>query len=205
MYTPLERRLELTPQPADWQPQDRIAAVHLATMPPHAQGAWIRDLRERAAWISLDTDVSFIHKDRSGLVQALEATDIFFPNEEEAHALFPDLSLERVAQRVAALGPQIVVIKRGRKGALLYSKEQEAYYHIPALPVEVVDVTGAGDAFAGGCVAGLVATGDLEEAGWRGAVAASLAIQGYGGLHVLEYSPQAVHKRLQDFKEGETR
>ena len=48
------------------------------------------------------------------------------------------------------------------------------------MPVDTVDTIGAGDAYCGGFLAGLVETGDPLEAGLRGTVSASFAVQGYG-------------------------
>lgn len=200
MYTPLPRRLELTPLPSDWHPQGSVSAVHLATIPPHVQLAWAKVARQWTDVMSLDTDVSFVNKNRQELVEVLRNIDIFFPNETEALALFPGFPLEEIAWKISDLGPRIVVIKRGREGALIYSRNEEQFHRIPALPVQVVDVTGAGDAFAGGLIAGLIETDDLEKAGWRGAMTASLAIQGYGGLHVLQRRREEAEK-LQQFRE----
>ncbi len=75
----------------------------------------------------------------------LAATDWFFPNESEATALTDGSSqLSRLAEQVSGT----VVIKRGGDGATaIYAHET---LHRPALAVEVVDTTGAGDAFNAG-------------------------------------------------------
>jgi sugar/nucleoside kinase (ribokinase family) len=53
-------------------------------------------------------------------------------------------------------------------------------FHVPAVPVEVVDATGAGDSFCGGALVGFVHTGDPIEAMLSGAVSASFAVETLG-------------------------
>jgi sugar/nucleoside kinase (ribokinase family) len=78
--------------------------------------------------------------DNPYLDAALAECDYFFPNESEAEALGDNL-----AQKVASL----LLVKRGGDGATAYDKTGSVY-HAPAMPVEVVDTTGAGDAFNAG-------------------------------------------------------
>ena len=67
------------------------------------------------------------------------------------------------------MGPGAVVIKRGDAGALFFS--QDGVFAAPAFPLErVVDPTGAGDSFAGGCMGWLARTGDISPAGIRTAL-----------------------------------
>jgi ribokinase len=69
-------------------------------------------------------------------------------------------------------------------------------WEIPAVPVPAIDTTGAGDAYCGGFLAGLVETGDALEAGLRGAVSASLAIQDHGAQAGMEPDRSDVDQRL---------
>jgi sugar/nucleoside kinase (ribokinase family) len=76
------------------------------------------------------------------LVPTLAETDIFFPNEDEAGALGGPPSL-------AAEVRGILVVKQGAQGATAYAKDGTES-HAEAVPVTVVDTTGAGDAFNAG-------------------------------------------------------
>jgi len=51
---------------------------------------------------------------------------------------------------------------------------------VPAYPAFVMDVTGAGNAYGGGALAGLVGDGDPVRAGRMGAIAARLAVGQHG-------------------------
>ncbi|MCE5260223.1 MAG: ribokinase, partial [Chloroflexi bacterium] len=85
--------------------------------------------------------------------ELLRLTDLLAPNESEAERLtgLRVLSMEEAAAAAAALqkrGPQHVVITLGERGALLASGHTPVMY-VPAGRVQVVDTTGAGDAFIG--------------------------------------------------------
>jgi sugar/nucleoside kinase (ribokinase family) len=61
------------------------------------------------------------------------------------------------------LGPKIVALTLGVDGCIIASSEKIT--HVPALKVEVVDTTGAGDAFMGALSFGLLQGWDLERVG----------------------------------------
>ena len=76
----------------------------------------------------------------------LAQTDYFFPNESEATAL---LGAEDTLESLAARAGQYLIVKRGAHGACAYDKQGHAI-SVPSLPVQVIDTTGAGDAFNAG-------------------------------------------------------
>ena len=70
-------------------------------------------------------------------------------------------SLVRAAQKIRAMGPKYLIIKKGENGALLFHGNR--VFFAPALPLEdVFDPTGAGDTFAGGFIGFLSRTKDLS-------------------------------------------
>jgi len=75
------------------------------------------------------------------LAPTLAQVDDFLPNEDEAAALAPDVETLRRLVRGA------LIVKRGARGASAY---EDAALDIPAISVQVVDTTGAGDAFNAG-------------------------------------------------------
>ncbi|MFT7587225.1 MAG: sugar/nucleoside kinase (ribokinase family), partial [Cellvibrionaceae bacterium] len=67
--------------------------------------------------------------------------------EEEAQMSLPSgLSSEEMAQSVLDLGPELVILKLGAKGMIGHTAEETLYQ--PGIPVEVADLTGAGDSVA---------------------------------------------------------
>jgi ribokinase len=100
--------------------------------------------------------------------------DVLTPNQHEAVGL----GFASVDALLHA-GAGAVVVTRGSEGADLY-RRGETRLHIPAFPVEVVDTTGAGDAFNGGLAWALTEGADIEHAVVVGAAAGALATRGLG-------------------------
>lgn len=109
--------------------------------------------------------------------------DVLFGGVDELALIDPALAGtspaddETVARRVAELGVDDVVIKLGDRGAMAVARGERA--SISAFPVTVVDTVGAGDAFVGGYLSGLVAglplTARLERAARCGALQCTVA------------------------------
>jgi ribokinase len=130
--------------------------------------------------------------------EVLAQLDIFMPSDQEVMSLFREENAQMDAQGCALWfadrGPRIVVQKLGSDGALVHEKGS-AFWHVPALPVQVVDVTGAGDAFCGGFMADFVQRGDPVRAAITGTVSASLCVQDYGALHMLRATEDEIDHR----------
>lgn len=138
--------------------------------------------------------------------EMLADIDVFMPSDQEVATLFSDARLalgrhsridaKRYAAWFAARGPRLVVLKLGSDGALVHERPGGQFWHVPAAPVRVVDVTGAGDAFCGGFMADFVRSGDPVRAAITGAVSASLAVQDYGALHMLAVTQDEIDRRV---------
>lgn len=77
------------------------------------------------------------------------------------------------------LADKIVVVTRGEKGATIYAGGR--FYGIPVVPPrQIVDPTGAGDAFRGGLLRGMAAGWDWGVAGRMGALAATYCMEVMG-------------------------
>jgi ribokinase len=79
-----------------------------------------------------------------------------------------------------ALGARAVVVTEGAKGATLH--EAGRTVHIPPVPVEPIDTTGAGDTFCGSLCARLAAGDDLVTALNRASAAAALSTTRAGAV-----------------------
>jgi len=82
------------------------------------------------------------------LKTTLKRVDILSINETEATMLSGEKNLHRAVAAIRAMGPSVIVVKRGEYGAMLFTPR--SIFLAPAFPVDqVVDPTGAGDSFAG--------------------------------------------------------
>lgn len=106
----------------------------------------------------------------------LANVDVLVANRSEISLILSEATHdpELDARRALKQGPSLVVVTLGSRGALAVRRD-EPTLTIPAFPVEAVDTTGAGDAFAGGLAVGLAAKEDTEAALRRGAACGALA------------------------------
>jgi ribokinase len=119
---------------------------------------------------------------QAGMDRLLAATDIVVLNEEEATALAGPVPEKGepadLAQHLRTLGPDAVVLTVGGKGC--YYADGATSFHVPALAVDVVDTTAAGDTFLGYFAAGLVHNMLPEAACAIATKAAGLCVQKAG-------------------------
>jgi len=137
--------------------------------------------RERGVGIAIDpASTGFLDEvGPDAFLGWVGAADWLFANEAEAQLL---AGTDDVEAQLRALGDQFahVIIKRGSLGAVLGSKAGVSVSR-PARKVDVVDSTGAGDAFAAGFIARLMAGEAAEACLERGIANGALAVQKVGG------------------------
>ena len=105
------------------------------------------------------------------------------------------------ARRLLSCGPRGIGVKMGARGMRLLLGSEARWRRIPTSPTQVVDPTGAGDAFCGGFLVGLARSGDPVQACLYGAVSASFIIEQFGVLHALQVDASAAQLRLQTLQE----
>ncbi len=99
--------------------------------------------------------------------RTLAHVDILTPNETEARVLLglepaAEVPTEILAKRLLALGPKTVVLTQGRRGALIATKDRIRTIASPV--IDLVDSTGAGDAFNGHLAYHMAQGKSVEEA-----------------------------------------
>jgi ribokinase len=104
----------------------------------------------------------------------LHEINIFLPNWDETQAITGKNNLEDAAHSLLSEGPDIVVIKGGKEGSHVFTKEES--FSLPALPVTVYDAVGAGDTFNAGFLAGFRQGWPLDACLALGNAAAALYI-----------------------------
>jgi ribokinase len=122
----------------------------------------------------------------------LRLSDPLVVNEHEAAFLLGDRkSSDETARGLLELGPASVVVTLGAEGAVVAA--EGTTQHFPASEVEVVDTTGAGDAFVGALAARLAKGTPLEEAVPFAVFAAAVAVTREGAQGSLP-TPEEVEK-----------
>ena len=140
------------------------SVFHIAPIPPEEQLKALKRLEGRR--ISLDFNPTYMedYRTRKDLMREIVSrVDVLFPNEREALTITGLDDVRKAAETLHEWGAKLVVITRGERGVLLYDGK---FRKFPALPIsedEIVDPTGAGDAFAGGFLAGYSRGKPLEE------------------------------------------
>ena len=140
---------------------------------------------------------------RRALPALLNGVTAFLPSQEELKNLFwgETHDLWRMAEAVSMYGCEYVVIKCGARGQLLYDVDTKRKWEIPAYPARIADVTGVGDAFCGGFMAGYCRNYDPLEGVLYGNISASLKLEGSGPFYPMDVLPGLAAARLNVLKD----
>ncbi len=135
------------------------------------------EARARGLTISIDTNYDPAEKWEGGLRETLRRVDVFLPNEMELLAVTREDSIEAGLDRLSEI--PVVAVKLGARGAIALSGSQ--IFRADAIPVKVVDTTGAGDSFDAGFVHAYLAGQDLSQALRFACACGSLSTRAAGG------------------------
>ncbi len=109
----------------------------------------------------------------------LERTDVLILNRVEAASLTKETDLQQACRELICRGPKVVLLTLGNQGVLV--AENGTISQVPAVEVtDVVDTTGAGDAFSVGVVAGMLEGLDWVQAARLGCAVAAIKIRHFG-------------------------
>ena len=115
----------------------------------------------------LDVSPSFYAESNLGtqeeLCTALRLVDVLKPCKAAARELTGEADYEKIATALLRMGPTVVAITLGADGCLIATPKEIA--RVPAFKVDVVDTTGAGDAFMGGLSYALLQGWDCQKVG----------------------------------------
>lgn len=179
--------------------QRRSPNIFLANFDPDLQIKLFKHLHAPKL-IGLDSMNLWITHKQKSLRRLMKMVHLFVANDAEARALSGENNLIRAARSLCAMGPRMIVIKKGEHGVLFYS--DRVMFSFPAYPVDkVVDPTGAGDTFAGGLMGYLSQAQRLDDKSLRKALlyattVASYNVQGFGMARTAALSLREVEGRL---------
>lgn len=154
--------------------------------------------------VACDTMNFWIEGNREALLALLERVGILMVNDEEVRQLAGEANLLRAARWVQERGPEVVIVKKGEHGAILFAKDW--LFYVPGFPLEeVFDPTGAGDSFAGGFMGHLARAGSMDPADLRramvyGSALGSYACERFGIDRFRDLSNGSVHDRVEEFR-----
>ena len=175
----------------------------LSNLMPQLQKSVIERLHKRPKLIVMDTMNFWMETQWESLLETIALVDVLTINDSEARQLTNEYSLVKAAQKILAMGPRYLIIKKGEHGALLFNKEQ--VFFAPALPLEeVFDPTGAGDTFAGGFIGYLAQTRDISFDNMKrgiiyGSAMASFCVEKFGLERMMGLKPGEIEERVQQF------
>ena len=154
-------------------------------------------------FVVCDTMNYWIEGKKDELLEVLKRVNVLIINDSEARLLAHEPNLIKAARKIREMGPEILIIKKGEHGALLFM--EDIVFSAPAYPLEMIyDPTGAGDTFAGGFIGYLHKTNDLGVESVKSAVVfgstlASFCVEKFSvdGLRDLNYL--RIHDRYREF------
>jgi len=164
----------------------QAAGIHLITeFARESLVANARELQHRGALCSLEP-IFDDHScpDRPALLELARQVDIVTPDWPSASTFAGSDQPIDVLRYWAALGPQAVAIRHGAHGSYVWDRRHGRAWHIPILPVQAVDPTGAGNAYGGGWCIGWWRFGDSRLASCYANVAAALMVS-HAGMPAL--------------------
>ena len=199
----LEAELRIAKKQAKFAFRDSNV-VCLGNLDPVIQLRVLEQVRQPAL-VVCDTMNFWIEQTPDALREVLRHVNCLIINDAEARQLSGKSNLVAAARHIRSMGPDILVIKKGEHGALLFT--DGVVFSAPAYPLEEIhDPTGAGDTFAGG-FAGYLAremSFDLESlkrAVVFGSALASFCVERFGPDRLLDLTEDEVLARAEGFRE----
>jgi 5-dehydro-2-deoxygluconokinase len=97
--------------------------------------------------------------------------------------------IEASIQKIIKSGPELLIVKRGSKGATIYYKDGKTQ-DVPGFPVEILNVLGAGDAFASGFIYGYLQGWDIYKSCRLGNASGAWVVQKSGCANDMPYQDE---------------
>ncbi|WSQ09111.1 PfkB family carbohydrate kinase [Streptomyces sp. NBC_01231] len=161
----------------DCPPRARAA---IASLTPGTRASWIAQAAGKGARIFADVGWDDTGAwDLAGLAD-LEHCEAFLPNAQEAMR-YTGTDCPRAAAHALTAHVPLAVVTLGAEGAYAVDRRTGETAEVPAIAVEALDPTGAGDVFVAGFVTGTLAGWPLADRLAFGGLTAALSVQEFGG------------------------
>jgi len=156
--------------------------------------AYSRTCRARGIDFIFDPGQSLPMWNGPDLIECIKGSKILVSNDYELELITNKTGLDRVELLTRT---ETIVTTLGEQGSRVYTREDEI--EIPAAkPREVVDPTGAGDAYRAGLIKGLIQAKNIAECALMGSVCASFAVEHYG-TQEYRFSLEEFQERLDKY------
>jgi sugar/nucleoside kinase (ribokinase family) len=177
--------------------------VFLGNIDPELQLSVLEQIK-RPRVVACDSMNFWIKGKPEAVKRTIAHVDILIINDGETRMLANEPNLVRAANRIMAMGPKTLIVKRGEYGVLMFNGR--SVFGAPAFPLEdVYDPTGAGDSFAGGFMGALAHAEEVSERVFRrgiiyGSVMASFNVEQFGMHRLTNLQRDQIDDRFRQFK-----
>ena len=179
-YFGAEATLDPSQLPSDLSGYDAVHVIGLGSL--HRQLAFLQACRQRRApFLSAGANLTGIQSDLQTTQAVLDMVDVYFLNEPEGVALFG------AVEAAQAKPGKLIFLTLGEKGVQVI--QGSAVTHVPAVSVEPVDPTGAGDTFCGSTLAFLAQGYHPVEAAQKAVPQAAETVSAVGPTALLADTP----------------
>jgi sugar/nucleoside kinase (ribokinase family) len=162
---------------------------------PGMDGQPTAELLRQAQAAGVTTFLDTVWDDTGRWMELLEPSlpyiDYFIPNLPEAQAIIGLQEPHDVASVLVDRGVGTVALKMGADGCLVMTRDGETI-RLPAFDVEVVDATGAGDAFAAGFITGVWHGWTMEKTAQFATAVGALCVTGVGASGGVRSLPETI-------------
>jgi sugar/nucleoside kinase (ribokinase family) len=148
----------------------------IGELPLEAQKALLNHL-DPSVKLSMDPGEIYAKKGLDKIRPLIKRCHILFLTEREV-GLLTDQDLASGAKSLMKIGPSILICKKGSQGSHVFT--EKGNFEVPAIQVEVVDNTGAGDVYNAGFLAGFLLGKSLKESALFATKIAAKSVTGYG-------------------------
>ncbi|MFI6348955.1 PfkB family carbohydrate kinase [Streptomyces sp. NPDC050560] len=166
------------PEPAPRRPPHARAAV--TALAPGGHAPWVEAAARRGTRIFADVGWDDTGRWDLGDLAQLAHCEAFLPNAAEAMR-YTRTDCPRAAARALAERVPVAVVTLGAEGAYAVDGGSGETAEVPAIQVEALDPTGAGDVFMAGFVTGTLAGWPLADRLAFAGLTAALSVQEFGG------------------------
>lgn len=173
----------------------------LLRAPEHVAGWRARFPRATLLWEPVR--VFMLSADHAAFLRGIPQADIVSPNLHEAQTMYGSEDELELMRRLLADGVKVAALRMGERGSLVARQGADEAHYIPAVEVaELIDQTGAGNAYCGGFLVGWRQTGDVALAGCYGAAAASFTLEYVGAATIPADREAEWARRLEEARRG---